>query len=327
MSSTDPDLADELNYYLHDDYRCGYRMIRVFMPGANKTDPADSKRHRFFSSSAIQELSVPVVVEAVVGGLARRPQLSDPEALPSIVAIEHLLRERRLEKFRAEGTPNPEWINLLEEENKRIATESKAAAQLLEETDAANRRLEFEVENLKHNLQNQKASRAVSEAITPEDRQSLAKITSLPHADARPAHCLRALAIIYPDRVRLLPTAISSAEDAESFQYVQQLWALLQKLVTSYYVTLSNGGAGDAAARSVFGKSEFSAKESETVASSSRLLNYRRFTDGEQTRTMLRHLKIGVKDSNSESIRVHFDWAADEKKLVIGHCGPHLPLS
>ena len=41
---------------------------------------------------------------------------------------------------------------------------------------------------------------------------------------------------------------------------------------------------------------------------------------------MLKHLKIGIKDSLSETLRVHFEWLADEKRIVIGHCGGHLPF-
>jgi hypothetical protein len=326
-SDYNPELAEELNYYLHDDYRCEYRMIRVFMPGANKSDPNDFRRHRFFSFNAIRELSVPVVIEAIVGGLARRARISDRDAITSIADIEHVVRERRLERYRSEGTPNAEWIALLEAENKRIAEESKAAALLLDEADATNHRLEFEVESLKSNLQSLKASKAGSESITQEDREALAKIMTLPNAEARPVHCLRALTIIYPDRVRVLATAIASAEDAESFQFVNELWDLLRKLAGDYYLLLKKGGVGDAAARSVFGRNEYAAKESETVATSPRLLSHRKFQDGDKTRVMLRHLKIGAKDSKAETIRVHFDWVADEKRVVIGHCGPHLPLS
>ena len=39
---------------------------------------------------------------------------------------------------------------------------------------------------------------------------------------------------------------------------------------------------------------------------------------------MEKHLKHGVKDSVAETLRIHFEWVADQKKLVIGHCGKHL---
>lgn len=39
---------------------------------------------------------------------------------------------------------------------------------------------------------------------------------------------------------------------------------------------------------------------------------------------MEKHLKHGVKGSLAEILRVHFEWIASEKKIVIGHCGKHL---
>ncbi|MFV8646948.1 hypothetical protein ACNREK_22150, partial [Ralstonia pseudosolanacearum] len=55
--------------------------------------------------------------------------------------------------------------------------------------------------------------------------------------------------------------------------------------------------------------------------------------DGKKRRTfnycgkdflMEKHLKHGVKDSPAETLRVHFEWFSNEKKIVVGHCGPHL---
>jgi hypothetical protein len=39
---------------------------------------------------------------------------------------------------------------------------------------------------------------------------------------------------------------------------------------------------------------------------------------------MARHLKHGVKESPAETLRIHFEWLADDKKITIGHCGKHL---
>ena len=39
---------------------------------------------------------------------------------------------------------------------------------------------------------------------------------------------------------------------------------------------------------------------------------------------MTRHLKIGRKDSVAETLRIQFYWDANARKVVIGHCGPHL---
>ena len=49
----------------------------------------------------------------------------------------------------------------------------------------------------------------------------------------------------------------------------------------------------------------------------------RTFRYNKEDLVMWRHLRIGVKESVAETIRVHFDWVATEKKLVIGWCGEH----
>ena len=41
---------------------------------------------------------------------------------------------------------------------------------------------------------------------------------------------------------------------------------------------------------------------------------------------MWQHLKIGVKDSLSRTLRIHFFWDPGAGKVVIGHCGKHLPI-
>ena len=43
--------------------------------------------------------------------------------------------------------------------------------------------------------------------------------------------------------------------------------------------------------------------------------------------TMEQHLKIGIAADTSRTLRCYFAWLADERKLVIGHCGEHLPVS
>ena len=39
---------------------------------------------------------------------------------------------------------------------------------------------------------------------------------------------------------------------------------------------------------------------------------------------MLKHLKIGYLDSPTETLRCHYSWDAEERKLVVGYVGPHI---
>lgn len=42
---------------------------------------------------------------------------------------------------------------------------------------------------------------------------------------------------------------------------------------------------------------------------------------------MERHLKIGVANNRSTTLRVYFLWDAEDEKCVIGRCGEHLPTA
>ncbi|BCV65686.1 hypothetical protein TUM17387_10450 [Shewanella carassii] len=67
---------------------------------------------------------------------------------------------------------------------------------------------------------------------------------------------------MYPSRIVVLDSALTSARDSISFKQGRKLIGLLFKLATEYIDILSQGG--DSKAKDIFGKS-YSANESETV--------------------------------------------------------------
>ena len=72
-----------------------------------------------------------------------------------------------------------------------------------------------------------------------------------------------------------------------------------------------------------FGKA-FAARESETVEGNPQARKKRTFLYDGQNVPMMRHLKIGHKDSVAETMRIHFHWDPIARRVVVGHCGPHL---
>lgn len=96
---------------------------------------------------------------------------------------------------------------------------------------------------------------------------------------------------------------------------------LLQKLATDYWQQLADG-KGDQQAKTVFGSKAYAANEANTLSNEGK----RRRTFMYQDREFLmdKHLKYGVKDSVAETLRMHFEWLANEKKIIVGHCGKHL---
>ena len=121
-----------------------------------------------------------------------------------------------------------------------------------------------------------------------------------------------------------MDSAHASARKMTLFAHGRDLLGLLRKLVTTYRDRLMDGG--DTKARFVFGRDHYAAKESKLVMGSKDMRRQRTFEyDGKQEE-MFRHLKIGVREDPRETIRVHFHWDAPRRKIVIGHCGEHLPV-
>lgn len=41
-------------------------------------------------------------------------------------------------------------------------------------------------------------------------------------------------------------------------------------------------------------------------------------------REFSKHLRIGVKNTAAETIRIYFDYDPEDQKIVVAYCGPHL---
>ena len=144
-------------------------------------------------------------------------------------------------------------------------------------------------------------------------------------AEPSPSECLDWIERVHGDRCTVLSSAKKSAEDSARFREGRWLLGLLGRLVTEYSNALMDGG--DSQARRVFGKSEFAATESESVMGNNDMMRQRTFEYDGNPVEMLRHLKIGVNDDVTKTIRVHFHWDSARQKIVIGYCGKHLSVS
>lgn len=139
-----------------------------------------------------------------------------------------------------------------------------------------------------------------------------------------PEECLNLLSKVYPKRLVVLHSAIESAREVCSFAQNRRLLDMLNRLVTEYLPAYMQGG--DTAARSTFTNNEFAARESDTVTKSKKYLAYRKFDFDGQEVEMLKHLKVGVADDQKSTVRVHFEIDQESKRVLLGHCGKHLPL-
>jgi hypothetical protein len=183
------------------------------------------------------------------------------------------------------------------------------------------RELEAGNEAMKIALEKQSSKASMSDSETDGKlRDSI--VASLKRGITNMEDMLRLVARLYPDRIIILDAAYKSAKESQSFKSPERALGLLLDLAGDYWEKLHDG-KGDGEAKKVFGNS-YAAREADTLKKEA--VKRRTFRYEGSPIVMLKHLKIGVKDSVAETLRIHFEWLSDKDKIVIGHCGRHLKL-
>ena len=216
---------------------------------------------------------------------------------------------------RGEGTDAALWeeIEALEHSVKHWQAECEAARTALFEANERTKRAEEAFLSKSNGTQSDDAPHV------------LARLLLNPNARITLTEALKTASSLYPEKMVVLPTAFESAEKLDTVSTRGgRLLKLLLKLGSEYYETLD--GKGDSEARHVFSPSEYSACESETVRSGG-LGRLRDFSYNGTSVRMEQHLKIGIAADTSKTLRCYFAWLADERRIVIGHCGEHLPVA
>ena len=203
---------------------------------------------------------------------------------------------------------------------RRMEQDSERTEGLEQELARANQDLQNRnatIESLNRRRLNQGGEWTSEEAIF---RTELAEIIpQLVRKQTSLAVILETLCIVFPDRVTVLETAFDSAKESSTFLHVEKAFDLLWRLATEYWEQLQSNG--DTEARKLFGSS-YSAKEKTVLTNQGR--ERRTFAYCGERIQMDKHLKIGTADNASDTLRIHFEWIAAEKRIVIGHCGRHL---
>ncbi|MDB9311755.1 hypothetical protein PN462_01480 [Spirulina sp. CS-785/01] len=128
---------------------------------------------------------------------------------------------------------------------------------------------------------------------------------------------------LFPDRIVVLESAWKSARESAIFKNKNGAFDLLWTLANEYWERCYEG-QGDAQARKVFTNHSYAARESDTVERNQRAKQLRTFYYQGEPIEMMKHLKIGTRNSLADTLRIHFEWKPEEGKIIIGHCGKHL---
>jgi hypothetical protein len=223
-----------------------------------------------------------------------------------------------LEQAAKQEAEQAKYFDELVNENSQLEGRISAYKDELEGSQDELSKKDFTIQSLKDQLE-----RAGDGNASVVNAERLVRLVSR-KAPPSPLQCLELIEELYGDSCVILSSARGSAEKASQFVHGRELLDLLNRLVTAFRSAMMEGG--DNNARTVFGKSEYAANESETVMGNKALRRQREFVYEGKPVEMLRHLKFGVGDDLTKTIRVHFHWDAARRKIVIGYCGKHLPL-
>jgi hypothetical protein len=223
-----------------------------------------------------------------------------------------------LDEASKQATAQEKYFNELVEENAGLESDVSRYRDELDDALDDLRAKDFQIEGLKDQL-----SRAGKGGGAEIDLDALLKLVAQKD-EPSPLQCLEAIEQAHGECCTVLDSARTSAKRMDRFECGRELLDLLIRLVTVYRDALKDGG--DSKARGVFGKNEYAAKESEGVMASPALRRRRAFAYNGEEVEMFRHLKIGIDDDVTSTIRVHFHWDPEREKIVIGYCGEHLPV-
>jgi len=219
-----------------------------------------------------------------------------------------------------------EYVALLESADQELQSKDKELARIrssYEEKEQEVRALQADIANLKHALSGMQSSSDggddVAELLAPLRDTFAAVFKGSPSLQ----QTVDLIATLYSDRIVFLESANGSAKESDrgGFRQGAKAFELLQKLATDYWQQLADGKS-DQHAKAVFGQNAYSANEASALSNDGK--RRRTFSYRGREFLMEKHLKHGVKDSLAETLRVHFEWLAHEKKIIVGHCGKHL---
>ena len=220
----------------------------------------------------------------------------------------------------------------------RLRLENKALKKMIGEIESELLTLEDEVENLRHKNHDAqiKAQALQTSLVATKANKTGLEVASI---DAFPSEVVLKLmtdsnyslsvidALLLVERLanNQLVVLDSAKESASALPpdclLGRRLLNLLTRLVIEWKPQYE--AKGDNIARQTFSPGEYARGESETVERGQKG-NLRKYVFEGRELIMMRHLRIGTTRNDRYCIRIHFEYDATTKKIVIGHCGSHL---
>ncbi|MCL2673097.1 MAG: hypothetical protein FWF01_01760 [Alphaproteobacteria bacterium] len=327
------DVESQLRDRLPFKYRCINDSIRVYMPRLDTERTKDHYRHRFLTRKDFEGCDSPS--KEVINML--RPAIS--ENIPqynNLIRMADTEQRHKQAKF-AEGIKAEsneavdsfinEFISNQEEENKRLVEEKDY---YLDEA-AKN---EEEIGKLKGKLQQVHAEKKKLEQQPDANHKQLTPklLEMLKKSQTTANGVVNVMLEMYPDKLAFTERGMDSLEH-HCQTNPELLWDCLHAMANELHDLYSSPDSKDIEAQfnSQAGGLRLALSEGKQTHKDKKLMALRNdvFKDGENEKPIFiePHVKYGNKDG-WDSVRVYYDWVKCDSgcyKLVIGHCGDHLP--
>lgn len=121
----------------------------------------------------------------------------------------------------------------------------------------------------------------------------------------------------------VLDSAWESARESAPFLLGRRLLSILMRLVTDAVDQRTEGG--DRRLSSVFSTREYCPRETQETLSARDYAKRRTFRYMGEKLLMEQHLRIGNSRDRGRCLRIYFDFAKADGRVLIGWCGRHLP--
>lgn len=271
-----------------------------------------------------------IIESEILAAVTHRTNLFHSWGHISLDVVSHAILRGQLAKSiqRArQSDDSAEYVELLEFASKELQSKDKQVADLhldIDELDGQVRTQMAVIGGLKHALSGRQSSMEANEedlAVLTPLREAVTAV--LEADDPSLEQSVNLINMLFSERIVFLDSAYDSAQksDADNFRYGNKALNLLLKLANGYWQALAEG-KGDQHAKGAFGHNAYAQNEGQALSNEGK--RRRTFTYRDRDFLMEKHLKIGIKDSATETLRIHFEWLAEEKRLVVGYCGKHL---
>jgi hypothetical protein len=317
-----------------NEYRCYNGMVRVFLPKINPSYKSDFINHRFFRIDYIREKGAKLIENEIAESLVRRSQFIKPFPLISIrdvdlriVALKLEATTARLEEALSRGQNEEivkayaEQVQNQKEKIEKLESENREYVMLYElvDKDKSQMQADLDEEKSKNYILESRITDLTSALQEKEQKEVLL-------LEEFPTNLAEFLVFLQKNcaNIVVLDEAFKSAQ-THTLRDLSKAWKLLRAIavelhVLKYIEKVGNDLDAEFKNRTTF---EFAWTESFQTKDDRTLMDKRkRIYKGKEIHFMS-HVKFGVKPDNLLRVYIHFD--NDEKKIVIGHCGEHLP--